>query len=231
MKIPILNALETREQWKDFSHREISYAYIDSPLTLIDFQTSYLLITTIDKNLHDGRLATKYSIGSKHSSDAAWELIKRCQWSLTKVLAGLNSLDFNTNVRDNCALNIQGDTTVRKFFSKEKAIISPNLLKPLTRLATTPKHFDVEQVSQLLCFEQYTQLEILPNPFKFNSVKAILLQLISHPSSWEVMQKKEKISLKFHNDTVLSCCVKIEPQNKLIKSCSVTDQSKKISIR
>lgn len=203
MKIPILHSLETREQWQQFSRRKIAYAYVERPSTLVDFQSNYLLLTRIDKDLHDGRKAIKFSLGSKHSNKPCWQLIQRCKWSLNTVLSGLNSLNFNTNVRDNCALNIQGETTVRKFFSKEKSIISPNLLKPLGLLQSVPKHLEIGDIKNILCFGQYQDLEIKRNSFQFNSVKAILLQLISHPDSWHIEAFDHQVTLSFHSETIL----------------------------
>lgn len=203
MKIPILHSLETREQWQQFSRRKIAYAYVETPSTLVDFQTNYLLVTHIDKDLHDGRKAIKFSLGSRHSNRPSWQLIQRCKWSLNTVLSGLNNLDFNTNVRDNCALNIQGETTVRKFFSKEKSVISPSLLKPLGSLQSVPKHLEIGDIKNILCFGQYQNLEIKRNAFQFNSVKAILLQLISHPDSWDIEAFGQQVTLSFHSETIL----------------------------
>ncbi|EPJ49327.1 MAG: hypothetical protein OFPI_25330 [Osedax symbiont Rs2] len=203
MKIPILQSLESQRQWLTFSAQEIPYAYINSPLSLVDFQSSFLQITAIEKNLRDGRRATKFSIGSKKSSEAAWALIESCQWSLKKVLAGLNSLDFSSNVRDNSALNVHSDLSVRQFFSKDKCVISPLLLQQLSPLTAQPRTWYLNDVKRLLSCEQYSDLKWLSKHPQFNSVHSVLLQLISYPEGWRIDRQKNYLVLSLKNTFIL----------------------------
>jgi len=202
MKIPILKSLESREQWLSFSAQETPYAYISSPLALVDFQTSFIMVTDINKNLRDGRRAKKFSIGAKLSNDPAWALIESSQWSLKVLLDKLNSLDFSSNVRDNSALNVHGDLTVRQFFSKDKCIISPLLLVQLAPLQKSPSAWFLNDVKRLLSCEQYKELKWLVKDPQLNSIKAVLMQLISHPEGWRIDMQKEKIVLS-HKDVFI----------------------------
>jgi len=203
MKIPILQSLESQRQWLTFSAQETAYAYINSPLSLVDFQSSFLQITAIDKNLRDGRHATKFSIGSKKSSEAAWALIESCQWSLRKVLAGLHALDFSSNVRDNSALNVHSDLSVRQFFSKDKCVISPLLLQQLSPLSTAPKTWYLNDIKRLLSCDQYSDLKWLTKQSQFNTVHAVLLQLISYPEGWRIDRQKNYLVLSLKNTFIL----------------------------
>jgi len=203
MKIPILKSLETHEQWRSFSALETPYAYTGTPLALVDFQTSFLMVTDIKKNLRDGRSAKKYSIGAKQSDEAAWALVESCQWSLKTLLVKLSSLDFNSNVRDNNALNVHSDLTLRQFFSKDKCIISPLLLAQLTPLQKSPKAWYLNDVKRLLSTDQYSDIKWLSKDPHLNSIKAVLMQLISHPEGWRVDMQKEKIVLSRNNAFIL----------------------------
>ena len=203
MKIPILTSLESQRQWLTFSAQETPYAYVSSPLSLVDFQSSFLQVTAIDKNLRDGRRATKYSLGSKKSSEAAWALIESCQWSLKQVLQGLNALDFSSNVRDNSALNVHSDLSVRQFFSKDKCVISPLLLQQLSPLSTAPSAWYLNDVKRLLSCEQYSDLKWLTKHPQFNSVHAVLLQLISYPEGWRINRQNQFLVISLKNTFIL----------------------------
>ena len=203
MKIPILKSLESKEQWLSFCAQEIPYAHISQPLSLVDFQTSFLLITDIKKNLRDGRRAKKFSMGSRLSNDAAWALIENCQWSLKSLLAKLTELDFSSNVRDNSALNIHTDLSLRHFFAKDKCIISPLLLEQLTPLQKPPRSWFLNDVKRLLSSDQYTDIKWLSKHPQLNSVKSVLIQLISYPEGWRIDMQKEKIVLSYRDTFIL----------------------------
>ncbi|NQZ30191.1 MAG: hypothetical protein HRU06_02905 [Oceanospirillaceae bacterium] len=203
MKIPILKSLESREQWLSFCAQDIPYAYTSTPLALVDFQSTYLLITDIKKNLRDGRRAKKYSMGARLSNDAAWALVESCQWSLKTLLQKLSSLDFSSNVRDNSALNVHGDLTLRHFFSKDKCIISPLLLAQLTPVQNTPKSWFLNDVKRLLSTQQYSEVKWLSKDPQLTSVKAVLIQLISYPEGWRIDMQKDKIVLSYQDTFIL----------------------------
>jgi len=203
MKIPIISALETKQQWLTFSVQKTPYAYINSPLTLVDFQTSFLQITQLKHNLRDGRQAKKYSVGDRASEQAAWHLIEHNQWSLKKILAGLNALNFNSNVRDNSILKAHSNITVREFFAKEKCIISPRLLQQLDPLEAAPKKWQISDIKRMISHQQYSDLKWLSKDDHLSSTKAIVLQLISYPDSWQINIRKEYIILSQHRKFVL----------------------------
>lgn len=209
MKIAILETLETKQQWQDFSQRKIPYAYVLNPLSLVDFQSTFIQLTDIDKNLRDGRQAIKFSLGSRHSSQAAWALIENSQWSLNRLLQNLKTLDFNSNVRDNSILNVHGDLTVRQFFAKDKCVISPWLLQHLTPLSRAPKQWFLNDIKRLLSHQQITQLEWHNAPPDLSSIKAVLNALISYPQGWQVKSHGLQISLHYQKSEIVSFCAVI----------------------
>jgi hypothetical protein len=203
MKIPIIDALETQQQWLTFSAQKTPYAYINSPLTLVDFQSSFLQITQLKHNLRDGRQAKKYSVGDRTCEQAAWSLIEHNQWSLKKILVGLNTLNFSSNVRDNSILKAHSNITVREFFAKEKCIISPRLLQQLTPLVEAPQKWQISDIERMISHQQYSDLKWLSKDDSLNNIKAIVLQLISYPDSWQINIRKEQIILSQHRKFVL----------------------------
>jgi hypothetical protein len=194
MKIPILPALESQQQWLSFSAQQIPYAYVSSPLTLVDFQSTFIQITDIKKNLRDGRQAQKFSVGARKSSSAAWQLIENSQWSLKRLMAGLNDLEFTSNVRDNSALNAHGELTLRQSYAKDKCIISPLLLQPLTPLLALPKAWFLQDIKRLLSCEQYSDVKWLCQDPILNSCSAVLMQL-NHPQRSLIDRQKELLVL------------------------------------
>ena len=204
MKIAILETLETQQQWQDFSLRKIPYAYVLNPLSLVDFQSTFVQLTDIDKNLRDGRQAIKYSIGSRKSAQAAWALIEKCQWSLSQLLEELKTLDFSSNVRDNSVLNIHGDLTVRQFFAKEKCVISPWLLQHLTPLTRIPKKWYLNDIKRVLSSQQISNITWLDERAEMRSIPAILNTLISYPQGWQIDCEQGLITLLYKKTPVVS---------------------------
>ncbi|MGB1238528.1 MAG: hypothetical protein ACPG4U_09985 [Pseudomonadales bacterium] len=202
MKIPILPSLESRQQWLTFSAQEVPYAYISQPQCLVDLQSSFLQITLIDNQLRDGREALKYSLGSKRDSAPTWRFIESCQWSLAHIVKGLSVLSFDSNVRDNSLLKQHSDISVRQFFAKDKCIVSPVLLQPLRELSSASEKWELQQVQQLLLHRQYTQFSWLTKTPP-DSEQALLLQLISYPNSWKIIQRHNRIILA-QNDSYIA---------------------------
>jgi len=186
MHIPVLNQLETRTDWVSFFRRERSYAYIKNPLCLIDLQSTYLQLTLLDNEQLDGRSATKYSLGSRRSVEPAWRLIKSCNWQLSVLIEGLDSLRFNSNVRDNSFLQRHTDLTVRKFFAKDKQVIAPSLIGQVSPITQAPAAWDITTVQRLLSYQQYKNCIYLPSPKQAAPMKAILLRLLDSQHSWSV---------------------------------------------
>ncbi len=204
MKIAILETLETQQQWQNFSLRKIPYAYVLNPLSLVDFQSTFIQLTDIDKNLRDGRQAVKYSIGSRKSAQAAWLLIEKCQWSLSQLLRELKTLDFSSNVRDNSVLNIHGDLTVRQFFAKEKCVISPWLLQHLTPLTRIPNKWYLNDIKRVLSSQQISNITWLDERAEMRSIPAILNTLISYPQGWQINFAQGVITLLYKKSPIVS---------------------------
>ncbi|WP_139303133.1 hypothetical protein [Neptunomonas phycophila] len=200
MHIPVLNQLETRTDWVSFFRRERSYAYVQQPLCLIDLQSTYLQLTLLDNEQLDGRSAIKYSLGSRRSVEPAWRLIKSCNWQLSVLVAGLNTLGFDSNVRDNSFLQRHTDLTVRKFFAKDKQIIAPSLIGQITPTTHIPSEWNISSVKSLLSHQQYKDCIYLPAPKQPAPMKAILLRLIDSPKSWTVQTSHDGSLLLFYRN-------------------------------
>ncbi len=176
MIIRVLPELEQRDQWIRFCQRETPYCYVRQPDSLVDFQSSFLTITQLNGGIRDGRDAIKYSIGSRGSVEPAWLFIKRCDFSLKRMLAGLQQLEFNGNARDNSLRGLIRDVTVRKFFSKEKALISPTTLATLEPVRTLPQQWGLHQICALLANNQVRDLRRhLDNP-RLPAAQALVLR-------------------------------------------------------
>ncbi len=210
MHIPVLNQLETRTEWISFFRRERSYAYITKPLCLVDLQTTYLQITLLKDDMLDGRQATKYSLGSKSSIEPIWKMVKACNWQLSAIIDGLTSLEFNSNARDNAFPGVHRDLTVRKFFAKDKQLLAPTLIGPLTPLTLEPENWSIEDICRLLSHQQYSLSEFLPQPLKPAPLRSILLKIIDAPYDWAATKNGTDLILSYLNKPL----VKIQPDIK-----------------
>jgi hypothetical protein len=204
MHIPVLNQLETRTEWISFFRRERSYAYIKTPLCLIDFQTTFLQITLLTEDMLDGRQATKFSLGSKSSIGPAWKLIKACNWQLTAIIQGLTELSFNSNARDNTFPGIDRDLSVRKFFAKDKQLLAPSLIGSLDPLTSPPEQWCVKDICRLLSHQQFTHTEFMPDPAKPAPLRSILLRLLDSASDWSTSDKGGRIILSYMDKNILA---------------------------
>ncbi|WP_415896563.1 hypothetical protein ACMXYX_11445 [Neptuniibacter sp. QD72_48] len=164
MIIPVLQQLNSRDQWMAFCRRELPYCFIESPECLVDFQTTFLKITLLPKDtlIHD---AVKYSLGSRTSMEPVWRLIKGCNWDLNAILTGLEQMAFDSNVRDNSLLKVHTDLSVRKYFSRERCLVSPNTLGLLEPLMAQPDIWDAQSLAKLISHQQFSSLQ--------NEVKAL----------------------------------------------------------
>lgn len=203
MIIRIIDSLSSRQQWIDFCRRERPYCFVRQPDTLIDFQTSYLTITLLNQQVRHGQQATKYSIGSRASIAPAWQFIKACQFDLQQMIDLLQQQQFDGNARDNALAGLRRDTHIRKFFAKERAVVSPAFLGPLQPLATAPAFWELHTVCRLLANQQYEQLrsdsaqdntekERVPNAIAPDS-QALLLTLIENPDRWRIESRPPRL--------------------------------------
>lgn len=234
MNIRHLPHLNDRKAWLAFFQREVSYCFTEQPEALVDFQSTYLLITVLGNQTSNGKQAVKYSIGAKSSIEPAWNFIKACEFNLQRMIDGLNQVDFNGNVRDNSLLKAHRDLTVRKFFSKERTVISPSRVGVLMPLTEEPEFWDLHHCCRVFANDQFSDLRTeqlaLPNTHEFMvefkgiptpSGESILIALIDHPEQWQAAlhpNDSHRIILSRNNTPLYSFSVDYAaPQPRLTK--------------
>ncbi|WP_296054777.1 hypothetical protein [uncultured Amphritea sp.] len=199
MNIRCLPHLNTKQAWLDFCKREVSSCFTEQPEAMVDFQTTYLMITVLDNNTRHGKQAIKYSLGSRSSLKPAWKFIQACDFNLQIMIDGLAEINFDGNARDNSLLKAHTDLTVRKFFSKDRSIISPGNLGPMMPLTEPPPLWTLQHLSRLLANHQYrdmrTEQLALPNSdplrVEFRGIptpgaQEILIGIIHQPELWQI---------------------------------------------
>ncbi len=210
MIIRILPELRSEEQWRAFSRRELPYCFVRSPECLVDFQTTFLVITLLDREVRNGKEAIKYSLGARYSADPAWRFIRSCRYELQYMVDALDSLEFTGSVRDNPFLS-DTELTIRKFFAKDRAVISPSLLGPLTPITALPARWTIRAVCRLLANQQHEELRWEPlaltadGDISSTSAAApdaakVLLELIEDPRHWRVEVRDRRLYLLHHNE-------------------------------
>jgi hypothetical protein len=207
MQIPVLTTLENRTDWIRFLRKERPYAYVREPLCLVDLQSTYLQITLLTKDQLDGRSAIKYSIGSKHSIEPTWRLIKGCNWHLSTLIDGLETLRFDSNVRDNSFLKAHSDITVRRFFAKEKALFNPERIGLVTPVTIRPNEWSLDDVIRLISHDQFKFAVCVLSPKTAPPIKHVLLRLLESHEGWTLeciqMDDEEDIILSFKGKPIL----------------------------
>nr|WP_320134667.1 hypothetical protein [uncultured Amphritea sp.] len=199
MNIRCLPHLNTKQAWLNFCKRETSCCFTEQPEAMVDFQTTYLMITVLERNTRHGKQAIKYSLGSRSSMAPAWKFIQACDFNLEMMIDGLAQINFDGNVRDNSLLKAHTDLTVRKFFSRDRSIISPGNLGRLTPLTEAPSHWELRHLACLLANQQYqdmrTEQLALPGNDQFMvefrgiptpEVQGMLVEIINQPDIWAV---------------------------------------------
>lgn len=182
MIIPVLPALNTREQWMAFCRRETPYCFIEQPECLLDFQSTFLKITLLpsDSLIKD---SIKYSLGSRSSMEPVWRLIKACNWDLLAIIKGLETMDFGSNVRDNSLLKVHTELTARKFFSRERGMVPPHEIGLLQPLAAIPELWDRHSLQRLISNQQFkalqNEMKALPGSKKIGGIAPPSLDEIS----------------------------------------------------
>lgn len=197
MIIRVLDNLSNRQQWIDFCRRDRPYCFIRHPDSLVDFQTSHLLISLLNRQVRHGQQAIKYSIGARHSIAPAWHFIKACEFDLQRMIELLQSQEFNGNARDNARLGLRPDISIRKFFAKERALVSPSFLGPLEPLQKIPAFWDLHSTCRLLASQQFTDLRCdSPDTAacdKQPSSQSLLLALVEAPEQWQIQLRSARI--------------------------------------
>jgi hypothetical protein len=198
MNIRVLPQLESREAWLAFCRRERPYCLIDRPSCLVDFQTHFLQLT-----LFETEPELRYTLGSRRSMEPAWRLIKGCNWSLTRLIQGISSLDFAGNARDNGLLGLGSELSVRRSFPRDPHLHSPNSSRLLAPLKTLPQHWSGHALSCLLANEQFRDWRGEPAGASL-SATAVLLDLLDHAEQWQARPAGPRLLLSRQGRTVAS---------------------------
>lgn len=203
MIIPVLPSLQGRSQWIAFCRRERPYCYVREPDTLVDMQSTFLIITLLGDHVRDGRQATKFSIGTRTSLQPAWQFIQACNFDLRYMVNGLQQVRFDGNARDNSRFRAADNVSIRKFFSKEAALLSSAAIGPLEPLQQLPERWSLLHTCQLLANEQFDELRCegqLPAPGSIRTAAAIdgqqlLLRQIESPQPLQPRWNGERLQL------------------------------------
>lgn len=217
MVIRILPRLSHRQEWIDFCSRETSYCYVEQPSTLVDFQSSLLMITLLPDGLIDGRKAVKYSIGSPQTIKPAWDFIEGCRFNLNLMVEGLETVDFSSNARDNHHLGFCPEANVRKFFNKESAIIAPNSTGTLNPIIETPETWRIHHIARLIANDQFTdfrseQSHLNTEPDGETDPSHLLVKLIEQPQQWQVRIRNRRLWLINHSVPRYSLLPELNPR-------------------
>lgn len=216
MLIRILPSLESREAWLNFFRREVPYCLVDDLVVLVDFQSTFLQLTQLKTSPTD---PIRYTLGARSSLEPAWQLIKRCDWSLKAVLEGLNSLEFNSNVRDNAQFNLPADLSVRKSFAREPRLQpASRVLQPTQSI--TKGHPSAIQIAQLLHDEQYHAWLSLKTALPM-SPHAVIVSLSTEPHRWQFDLKDKMLTLYLDGQARVSCRLKNTRPHRRLCSLNV----------
>ena len=198
MIIRILPQLESRDEWLAFCRREQPYCLVDRPQCLVDFQTHFLQLTLFETDPE-----VRFTLGSRRSMEPAWKLIKGCNWSLTRLLEGLEALDFGGNARDNGLLGLGGDLSARRSFPRDPHLHSPACSRLLPPLQQLPTAWDSLSLSCLLAngqFRDWRDEQIEAGL----SAAGILLDLLDHPEPWSGHPIGPRLQLRYRNQVLAS---------------------------
>ncbi|MBA4501237.1 hypothetical protein [Marinobacterium marinum] len=204
MIVRVLPQLESRHDWIAFCRRDVPYCMIDSPACLVDFQSHFLQLTLFSK-----QAPVRYTLGSRRSMDPAWQLIKRCNWSLQALVAGLETLDFSGNVRDNGFLGVHSDLSARRSRPRDQHLHAPDsseLLPPLTAL---PDTWRITALKRLLANHQYRDWRNEEANASLGA-SAVLLELLNHPHDWQVLTSGPRLQLSYRGRVLVSLIADLE---------------------
>ncbi|WP_027852326.1 hypothetical protein [Marinobacterium litorale] len=207
MIIRVLPELENRSQWLAFMRREQPYCLIEQPECLVDFQTHFLQLTLFSQ---DHRDPERYTLGSRASMKPAWDLIKGCNWSLRRIIEGLEQLEFDANVRDNALLGVHGDVSVRKRRAREPNLIAPSQSGLLTPLRELPDNWTVASLSKLLANAQYRDWNDECNP-PLLSPRTLLIALRDSAEHWQVARDGGRLFVLYKGEPLASFTPNLEP--------------------
>lgn len=215
MQIRVLPQLETRDEWLAFFRREQPYCLISAPECLVDLQTHFLQLTLFEA----GRAKTRYTLGSRTSIEPAWRLIKGCDWSLQRIINGLEELSFSVNVRDAGRYRTLGDLSVRKSFPRDRYLVAPSATRLLKPLLSTPPSWQISDVQALLANGQYLTLHRFSNSPEAAAVnpQRLLLTLQAQPLSWQVEAEHHLLILCHEGEPLYQLVPDLTPPEPRLK--------------
>lgn len=198
MIIRVLPQLENRAEWMAFCRRESPYCLVDRPGCLVDFQTHFLQLTLFGEGD-----PVRYTLGSRRSIDPAWQLIKRCQWSLTALLEGLETLDFGSNVRDNELLGVHTDLSARRSFPRDPYLNGPDSSALLNPLKSYPPQWNRLSLQRLLVSGQFRDWRLEQETISL-SPRGLLLELVEHPDCWSATLAGPRLQVHYKHRLLAS---------------------------
>ncbi|GAA0693616.1 hypothetical protein GCM10009104_21230 [Marinobacterium maritimum] len=205
MIVRVLPQLESRDEWITFCRREVPYCLVDTPACLVDFQSHFLQLT-----LFNQAEPVRYTLGSRRSIDPAWQLVKRCNWSLKRLVAGLDTLDFGGNVRDNELLGVHSDLSARRSQPRDPHLHAPTSSERLAPLQGLPAQWNCLSLKRLLANHQYRdwrseQDEVVLGP------AAVLLDLLDHGGDWQARPYGPRLQLSCRGQVLVSLIADLNP--------------------
>lgn len=191
MLIRILPSLETREAWLIFLNREVPYCLVDDLAVLVDFQHTFLQVTQLNNEDFD---PIRYTLGARSSMEPAWQLIKGCNWSLKKLIDGLNTLNFNSNARDNSGFSLPKDISVRKSFANEPRLLSARHLL-INAKSISIASLSANWMANIIRNEQYTGWITLNKSATNINPHTACLSLSTEPCRWAFERSGNAVTL------------------------------------
>lgn len=198
MIIRVLPSLENRNEWIAFCRREAPYCLVESPACLVDFQSHFLQLT-----LFGSGTPVRYTLGSRRSMDPAWQLVKRCNWSLSSLVKGLYTLDFGANVRDNELLGVHTDLSARRSFPRDLHLHAPNCSELLAPLTAIPDAWHSLDLRRLLANGQFRDWRMEQESAPLGP-DAVLLDLLDHGCDWHAVRSGPRVMIMCRNQPLAS---------------------------
>ncbi len=198
MIVRVLPQLESRDEWIAFCRREVPYCLVDSPACLVDFQSHFLQLT-----LFNQEAPLRYTLGSRRSMNPAWQLIRRCDWSLKALIEGLNTLDFGGNVRDNELLGVHSDLSARRSRPRDPHLHAPTCSERLAPLTEVPAQWDNVSLQRLLANQQYRDWRLEQDKTLLGPT-AVLLELLEQGKDWQAHTLGPRLQLSCHGTILVS---------------------------
>ncbi|MBR9829901.1 MAG: hypothetical protein GYB41_14910 [Oceanospirillales bacterium] len=210
MIIRVLPHLESRAEWIAFCRREAPYCLVDTPACLVDFQTHFLQLTLFGEGA-----PVRYTLGSRRAIDPAWQLIKRCNWSLSTLVAGLDTLDFGGNVRDNDLLGVHTDMSARRSTPRDPHLHAPGCSEVLTPLRRLPASWDSLNLKRLLANQQYRDWRSEQEGINLTPA-ALLLDLLAHAEDWSASPSGPRLLISCRRQPLISLIPDLSPPSRSV---------------